>query len=396
MTHDTQVFTLLQRFIGRKEVEAISRKHGGERYIKKFGAWGHLWVMVFAHLTGRESLKHIVAGFFGPTGGGTQRGKNAGLEKLSDSRLSEANAERPAAIFEEIFQNLFTRYEKMARHRTKAVKKLLKNIRIIDSTVVTVSRKLAPWAAYKRNPDRSLLGGVKFHFMYDLFLACPCGLKVTAAKIHDANKTVRFAFRKGLMYVFDRGYFNFDLFQNIMDIGADFVTRWKRIGSYRVVKRLEVTEWQKDRGVMRDEIIKVGKGAKRMKELLRLVVFRDEQGRVYHFLTNRFDLSPCTIAMLYRKRWQIETFFKWIKQHLKIKHLFGFSDNAVKVQIWTALIAYLLMQITRLLSGYTDSLLEWTRHIVDMLSISRNREPMFDSRRFNEGISQFQRLRCLS
>ena len=169
MPHDTQVFTLLQRFIGREEVKSISRKHGGERYVKKFSAWGHLWMMVFAHLTGRESLNHIVNGFFGSP----QRAKNAGLKKLSDSRLSEANATRSAAIFADIFQSVFVRYEKMIRRRGKATKKLLKNVRIIDSTIVTISRKLAPWAAYKRNRNRSLLGGVKFHFMYDLFLACP-------------------------------------------------------------------------------------------------------------------------------------------------------------------------------------------------------------------------------
>lgn len=385
MTHDTQIFSLLQRFISRDEVEAVSRKHGGERYVKKFSAWAHLWVMVYAHLSGRESLQHIVAGFFGDL----DRARKAGLEKLSDSRLSEANTNRSSEIFAEVFRSLFVRYEKLARRRGKAMSKLLKNVRVVDSTIVTVSRKLAPWAAYKRNRDRSLLGGIKFHVMYDLFLACPRGLKVTAARIHDANKTARFVLRKGLMYVFDRGYFNFELFKSVIDAKADFVTRWKRTGTYAVVERREVTEWQKDRGVMRDELIRVGKGAKKMKELLRLVVFRADDGRVYHFLTNRLDLSPCTIAALYRHRWEIETFFKWIKQHLKIKHLFGYSDNAVAIQIWTALIAYLLMQITRLLAGFTGSLLEWTRRLVDLMTLPPRTEPLLVTAKFVNGVRRF-------
>ena len=194
------------------------------------------------------------------------------------------------------------------------------------------------------------------------------------------------------MYVFDRGYFNFDLFQRIIDANADFVTRWKRTGTYTVVERREVTEWQKDRGVIRDQIIRVGKGAKRMKALLRLVVFCDEQGRVYHFLTNRFDLSPCTIATLYRHRWQIETFFKWIKQHLKIKHLFGYNDNAVKVQIWTALIAYLLMQMTKLISDFTGSLLEWTRRLVDLLARPYRNDVLLGSPMFAGGLTRFHTL----
>lgn len=354
----TTIWATLQRLIPRDEVEEIAAENGGDRYKKKFGTWAHLWMMVYAQLGNRASLEHIVTGFFTEAA----RREGAGLETLSDSRLSEANRDRPSAIFAEVFSDLLDRYQAYLAAATGTARRRWRNVRIVDSTVVTAAQGLFAWAKFKGDE-----AAVKIHTLYDLFLAAPREIRITEGRVHDANDSVRFPPQKGVLYVFDRGYFDFEYFRAIIQAGAHFVTRLKKVAKFRWRERLPVSSFHRRHGVLDDGIIALGRGRKRMSETIRMVVYRDEEGRLYHFLTDRLDLSPLSVALLYRYRWEIETFFKWAKQHLKIKHLYGTSPNAVAVQVWTALIAYLLMQITKRLAEFQGRLLVWTRRLVDAL-----------------------------
>lgn len=318
---------------------------------RKFSYWAHLVAMLFGQLSARKSLRDLVFSL------NRQVTKlyHLGLSGVKRSTLAEANEQRPAMIFEQTYHKLLERLTAdRARHNQGQSK-----IKIIDATTIDLCAGVFPWAAF-----RARKGAIKLHTVLTEML--PQCVILTDGKAHDLTVARELHFEPGDLLIFDRAYLDYAWLYGLHRQGIWFVTRLKSNACYEVIHRQESTS----DSVLADQVIQLTslQGQARYPELLRRVHYRDpETGKEYVFLTNRQDLPALTVAELYRRRWQIELFFKWIKQNLKIKAFYGTSKNAVLIQIWTALIAYLLFVWLKLKSKVGWGLLEFSRLAQTML-----------------------------
>ena len=293
--------------------------------------------MLYAQFSSRKSLRDLVFSL-------NQHVKklyHLGQSEVKRSTLAEANEQRPAIIFEKIYHKLLHRFYGGMTRKNKRQSK----IKILDSTTIDLCAGVFPWASF-----RARKAGIKLHTVVaDMLPKC---VILTEAKVHDIQVGKTLQFDPGDLLIIDRGYIDYAWLHSLHQKGVWFVTRLKSNACFEVIETLENPA--PDR-VLADQIIRLNSdhGVVSYPDTLRRVHYRDpETGKDYVFLTNRFDLSAAAIADLYRQRWQIELFFKWVKQNLKIKTFYGTSRNAVLIQIWTALIAYLLLvwlKIKRLL-----------------------------------------------
>ena len=276
---------------------------------------------------------------------------------MKRSSLADANKQRPALIFAETYFKLLPRLEaelgrQSGPHRVK----------IMDATYVPVCDSLFPWADFM--PGKS---AVKLHFLLDADAGTPQELQVTSGQVHELEVARKLSFAPGDLLLLDRGYVDFAWLYSLHQQGVGFVTRLPRNVRYQVVQKNPVPA---DAAVLADQTIRLTTAHSRGRypETLRLVHYRDpETGKEYVFLTNLPDLPALAVADLYRQRWQIETFFRWIKQNLKIKTFYGTSENGVLIQIWTAMIAYLLLLWIKLRSRVGWSILELTRLVQNLI-----------------------------
>lgn len=333
MNQGQTVFAQLVALLPRRAFDnAIQRYHGGRR-ARSFSCMDQLLCMIFAQLTGRTSLRETVS-CLRAIG---SRCYHCGIRgTVSRSTLADANERRDHRIF------MDTALAMIAATRLELpvdadLKRLNAEAYAIDSTTIDLCLKLFPWAHFRRRK-----GGIKAHTMLDLGTGIPVFMRVSHAKTSDLWMLDQIAPQAGAFYVLDRGYIDFARLHRLHATAAFFVTRAKRAMDYRVIERRKVPSG----GPVRSDRLVRLRGPKSRTlypDTLRLVGYVDPQThKRFTFLTNNASLAPETIALLYRKRWRIELFFKWVKQHLRIKAFFGTTPNAVKTQLWVAVIVYVL------------------------------------------------------
>lgn len=331
MAHSTTIFSQLLQLVWKhdfKRIEQEGFKPG--RKPRSLTRWGQFVAMMFAHVSGRSSLRDIAS----QLGAQARRLYHLGVKGVKRSTLSDANHDRTAEFFESVFHHLYAKCSAVAPKKRFRFKCKLYSF---DSTVVDLCLSLFPWARFRKHK-----GGIKLHTLLDHDGHIPSFVQVTDAKTSDIAVARRLNLPPGSITVFDRAYIDFAWFGSLDEKNQFFVTRMKRNLSYKVVERHEVN---RSKGLTSDQVIVLtGAKAKECSIPLRRIGYRDpETGKHYVFLTNIRHLVAKTLCDIYHDRWQIELFFKWIKQNLKIKTFFGTSRNAVLTQVWIALVTLLLL-----------------------------------------------------
>ena len=323
---------LLQVF-SRTEFQKAVQETGAEREAKGFSSWNHFVAMMFCQLGNAQSLREIEGGLASCQG----RLEQLGTKPVSRSTLWYANEHRPWELFEKIFYQTYERCRAEAGARTKF--RFKKRLLSIDSTHVSLCSEMFSWAKYSRQK-----GAVKLHFTLDHAGYLPCALVITTGAQSELSVARRQGWESGTILVMDRGFVHIRWFSDLNRRGVSFVTRMKKHTRY------EVIECRRGKDVIADEIIRLTSAHSRKlyPDLLRLVTIETAEGERLQFLTNEMRLAASTIANIYKDRWQIESFFKMLKQNLRIKSFVGTSANAVWTQIWTALIAMLLLKYLQL------------------------------------------------
>jgi len=340
-------FSQLLSLVDRGTFARAVREHQAERGAKGFSCWEQFVAMLFCQMGGANSLREICGGL------ATAMGKlvHLGLRQApTRSTLAYANSHRPWQLYQSVFEDLLKSCQALAI--TKKRRFRFKNpLRSVDSSVIELCIKVFDWARFQR-----IKGAIKLHLQLDHQGCLPCWALVTDGDTNDVRIAQRLDFAPGTIVVVDRGYLDYALYERWTRAGVYFVTRPRTNMLYRVVERRTVPT----RGpVKRDETIQLTSEHARERcpsRLRQVVVWDSEHKGELVFLTNIFHLAASTIGSIYKDRWQIELFFKALKQNLKIKTFVGTSENAVNVQIWTALIAMLLLKYLLLKSSWTWSL----------------------------------------
>lgn len=323
----------------RRQFDRCVVRYQGERYAKRLSCRDQFLAMAFGQLAYRESLRDVVACLSSHDGKRYHLGFRA---LVTRSTLADANENRDWRIYRDLALVLIEKARKLYVDEPDIASDIRTSCYAIDSTSIHLCLSLFPWAPYKET-----LGSVKLHTVMDLRGSIPTFFDMTSGKVNDMNFLDIITFESGAFYVMDRGYLDFRRLHAIHTRGSFFVTRAK--DNMRFERRYS-NPVDKTRGVLVDQVI-VLTGThtpERYPNTLRRIKYRDAETQyVYVFLTNNFSVSALSIALLYKHRWQIELFFKWIKQHLKIKAFWGHSENAVKTQICIALCTYLMVAILK-------------------------------------------------
>jgi Domain of unknown function (DUF4372)/Transposase DDE domain len=342
------VFAQLMEHLPWQTFRRIVERYGGDHRVRDFSCANQFRCMAFAQLTYRDSLRDIVT---------CLRAQSAKLYHLgirgvvAKSTLADANESRDWRIHAEVAQHLIRTARRLYVDESFSVE--LKNtVYALDATTIDLCLALFPWA-----PFRSAKAAIKLHTLLDLRGNIPSFIHISDGKLHDVNVLDQLLPEPGAFYVMDRGYLDFERLHRVHLAGAFFVTRAK---SNLKAKRRYSRAVDRSTGLICDQTItltvfysKVG-----YPEPLRRIRFKTDKGKTLVFLTNNFELPAITITELYRSRWQVELFFKWIKQHLRIKSFFGTSENAVKTQVWIAVSVYVLVAIVRKRLALESSLYE--------------------------------------
>lgn len=335
MKQGRTVFAQLMDLLPRRAFElAVERHRPGSRPVI-LSCMDQLLCMIFAQLTGRASLRETVTCLRAI---GSRRYHLGIRHKPARSTLAEANERRDHRIFVDTAMSMIAQARQELAIDPDLRRLKIKAAFALDSTTIDLCLALFPWARFKRTK-----GGIKAHVLLDLFVGIPVFMRISHAKTSDISTLDQIPFLAGAFYILDRGYVDFARLHRIHRAGAWFVTRPKRKMNYRVIKRLPVDV---DAGVRRDRFIRLqGQHRQTLRRwLLRVIRYVDPKtGKRFTFLTNHLQLPAAQIALLYRKRWQIELLFKWMKQHLHIRSFFGTTPNAVKSQLWIAVIVLLLI-----------------------------------------------------
>lgn len=325
------IFGRLLEPINRRQFQTVVDRLNGDAYDKSFKSWDHLVALIYAQLSGNDSLRGVVAGF----NANPQHHYHLGIGQLSRSTLSDANARRPAGIFAQTFAALSAMATRQLRSEG------MEMVRLIDASPIPLG-KVCSWATWNGR-----IRGMKLHVVYDPKSDVPTCVEVTAANVNDIEIGRQTPIQPGTTYVFDKGYCRFDWWQKINDSGAFFVTRAKISIRLRSVKHRTIRKRKGDGfEILADDEVKLtSKGDSRLPIPLRRIKIRREKGGKITLLTNDLARSAVEIAALYKSRWQIELLFRWIKQHLDIRKFLGTNDNAIRLQVLAAMIAYLLLRI---------------------------------------------------
>ena len=364
MPQPTTVLNQLLQLLPRDAFQTVVGQHKADRYVKRLTTWNQLTILLYAQLTGKDSLREIETGLRVQESQWTR----LGLKTAARSTLARANATRPAAIFETLFVCLRDQCQKLlpgtaARH-TSAYE-VPDGIHALDSSSIELCLTLFPWARF-----RTAKGAMKLHTLFDVTCQVPESIVMTDGKTSDirmAKEMDWMTLPRGSIITMDRGYNDYPLFAALDAAGHIFVVRLKKDAHVFSLRRERSVL---EPGVLKDEDIAFAlpKAQESYPKDLRLVTFHDEEHDVtYRFLTNNWTLSAGTIAAIYKKRWDVELFFKWLKQHLQVKTFLGTSKNAVLSQVWVAMICYLLISWMRFQTKYRRSLLELTRMLREVL-----------------------------
>lgn len=354
MNQDKYVFAQVVEFLNEDKFRRIVAKYNGNHYVKSYSVWNQLLTLIFGQLSRSPSLRDCVIALQ------AHRDKlyHLGIGKnVTRSNLSKANEQRDYRIFEDFA------YYMIAEARNKRADRTFGfdgHIYAFDSTTIDLCLSLFEWAKFRRKK-----GGIKVHTLFDVEAGIPTFACITEARVNDINAMDEIPYETGSYYIFDRGYNDYSRLYAMNKLGATFIVRAKKNALY---KRLS---WKRrlEHNVLSDSGIRFAGYYKKddYPEPLRLIKYWDEENqREFTFLTNNFDLTALQVAELYHQRWQIELFFKWLKQHLKIKHFYGTSLNAVKIQVYVAIITFCLVAIVQ-----HDMKLELTTYeVLHVLSVS--------------------------
>ena len=354
MNQDKYVFAQVVQFLDRNHFNYLVRKYQGDRYIKHYSTWNQLLTLIFGQLSRSASLRDCVLALQ------AHRSKlyHLGVGKtVTRSNLSKANEQRDYRIFEDYAYYMIT---EARRKRDGKISGIEAHIYAFDSTTIALCLSLFEWAKFRKKK-----GGIKVHTLFDVVAGVPTFVHITEANVHDVNAMDEIPYEVGAFYIFDRGYNDYSRLYTIHRLGATFILRAKNNVKYKRISWIRRLQ----HNVLSDSKIQfIGPYKKdEYPEPLRLIKYWDEENkREFTFLTNNFELTALEIAELYRQRWQIELFFKWLKQHLKIKHFYGTSFNAVKIQVYVAIITFCLVAILQ-----HDMKLELTTYeVLHVLSVS--------------------------
>jgi len=334
MIRVASVFSQILTLFPRIEFHAAVKQHQADRYAKGFTCWEQFVAMLFCQLAQAKSLREICTGLRCCLG----KLQHLGVKEAPNkSTLAYANEHRSWELYETVFEQLLGKCQALAQGRRKF--RLRKKVYSFDSTVIDLCVSLFDWAKFRRTK-----GAIKLHLLLDHDGYLPCFAVVSKGKVPDVKMAWALQLPADSVVVMDRGYVDYHLFGCWTEDSVWFVTRLKRSAAYRVVERRPVVEGS---GVVCDQLIELTSAEARIvcPCRLRRVVYKDaETGQRLVFLTNHLGFAATTIARLYKERWQVELFFKALKQNLKVKTFVGTSPNAVRVQIWTALIAMLVLK----------------------------------------------------
>jgi IS4 transposase len=339
MRYLNSIFGSLLKPIDRRRFRAIVERCDGDAYDKSFRSWDHLVALIFAQLSHAVGLRGLVAGF----NANAHNHYHLGVGPLSRSTLSDANARRPPEVFAQTFAML----SDMADRRT--CNEGAEMVRLIDASPIPLG-KLCPWAKWNGR-----IRGMKMHVVYDPKADRPRTVEITPANVNDVEIGRQMAIDAGTTYVFDKGYYHYGWWTQIDAAGAHFVTRSKANTRWRGRKRRSVRKTIGDGFTIIDdtEVALASKGDSKLPIPLRRIRVRRDKGGLITLITNDMNRSAVEIAALYKGRWQIELLFRWIKQHLDLRTFIGNNDNAIRLQILAAMIAYLLLRIAARLNAVT-------------------------------------------
>ena len=354
------VFSQLMQLICQSRFKKCVDRYDGDRYTKRFSCWQQLLVLLFAQAKGLSSLRDIEISLRSHH----RKWYHLGLTNVAKSTLADANSKRDADVLKEVFYSLLEKCRELSpKHRFRIKNPLYS----FDSTLINVCLSLYPWATYRKKK-----GAFKLHTLFDHNGYLPSFMVLTDGRTHDINvmKDSSYgvpALSPDSILLVDRAYIDYDWLYSLTNSTLYFVTRMKKNMKYTVLGQQELSE---KNGVIADRHVRLANyyQSRSYPESLRLVTVADpETGKTVTFMTNNFALDAVTIAELYKSRWQIETFFKWIKQNLKIKSFLGTSKNAVMTQIWAAMIYYLLLSFIKFQTKCRHSLHVLTRIIGELL-----------------------------
>jgi hypothetical protein len=358
MNQGKYVFAQLTDFLPQRVFDRLVAKYDGNKHVRHFSCWNQLLSMIFGQLTGRDSLRDLMVSIEPHKPKFYHLGFGKGTSR---SNFANANEKRDCRIFEEYAFHLID----MARKASIVEKDFLLvidgNVYAFDSTTIDLCLSVFWWATFRKTK-----GGIKLHTLYDIKTSIPSFIHVSAASMNDMNALDLLYYEPGAYYILDRGYIDYERLFRIHQSYAYFVVRAKKNLQYQ---RMYSRKVNKENGVLLDQTGKLTGfyTAKEYPEKLRRIKFYDEETDNHlMFLSNNFDLTAEEIAQLYKYRWKVELFFKWIKQHLKIKSFWGTTLNAVKIQVYSAIIAYCLVALVR----YRLKVDRSTYEILQILSIS--------------------------
>jgi hypothetical protein len=358
MNQGKYVYSQLTDFLPKRIFDDLADKYTGDKYVKHFSCWNQLLSMVFGQLTGRDSLRDLMVSIEPHKSKYYHLGFGKGTSR---SNFANANEKRDCRIFEEYAFYLIDLARKSSIVDQDFQLNIDGNIYAFDSTTIDLCLSVFWWAKF-----RKAKGGIKLHTLYDVKTSIPCYIHISTASVHDVNALDLLYYEPGGYYIFDRGYVDYERLFRIHQSSAYFVIRAKDNLQFR---RMYSNKVNKDNGVLLDQIGKLTGNLvlKRYPEKLRRIKFYDEEtDDDLEFLSNSFEITAEEIAQLYKYRWKVELFFKWIKQHLKVKSFWGTSLNAVKIQVYSAIIAYCLVALVRNKLKVDHS----TYEILQILSIS--------------------------
>lgn len=336
MNQSKHVFSQLVEFLPKRVFDCIVMRYQGDKYIKSFSCWNQLLVMMFGQLSGCESLRELVC----ITAAHNNKTYHLGFGKsvITRSNLAKANANRDSKIFEEFA------YKMISIAQNKRITRefeIAGRFYAFDSTTIDLFMSLFWWASFRKAKS-----GIKVHTLYDVVTQIPTFLHITEARVHDMNAMDDIPYESNAYYIFDRGYFDLARLFTVNLIGSNFVIRERGQLQYEIVDGEDLLE--KADNILYDQTIRLTgqlTAKKYPSHLRRIVYYSKEHKRTFTYLTNSFTDKAEHIAMLYKNRWQVELFFKWIKQHLHVKSFWGVTENAVRIQIYAAITAYCLIAI---------------------------------------------------
>ena len=339
------IFGQLIKSLDRKKIAEMSRKHGGEKYVKSFAGYTHLLTMLYAVIQRFDSLREIEASMTAEV----RKLHHVGIDSVPKrSTLSDANARRSEKFFEEVYRDLYEANKAIlsSDSRRGGTEEWIKRLRIIDSTTVSLFSNTIFKGVGRHPKTGRKKGGIKVHAVIHANEGVPCDVQFTSAATNDSFMLAPNHYKHNEITAMDRAYINYAKFEELTDRGVVYVTKMKKKLSYEI---LVDCIHQKSQGVMeyREQIVVCRKG--NINHIARIITYvdikKDKQPKPISLLTNDFDMPLETIVSIYRRRWQIESLFKQIKQNFPLRYFYGESANAIKIQIWVTLIANLLLSL---------------------------------------------------